>query len=118
MRLSKSKVYRSKEPLKIGMNEMTEQEKFLLMESDNFCMYPWIHLHAYPDGRAYPCCLAKYEYPVGNIKETSMKEANCIRNKRQNWKQKNLKRARKILEGSYRAIQLLLKKLQMSFANK
>ena len=74
LKLTKSKVYRSKEPLKIGMNEMSDQEKFLLMESENFCMYPWIHLHAYPDGRAYPCCLAKYEYPVGDLKKNSMKE--------------------------------------------
>ena len=27
MRLSKSKIYRSKEPLKIGLSELTEQEK-------------------------------------------------------------------------------------------
>jgi sulfatase maturation enzyme AslB (radical SAM superfamily) len=37
-------------------------------------MIPWIHLHAWPDGRAYPCCLAKAEHPVGNLKEQTMKE--------------------------------------------
>ena len=88
VKLSKSKVYRSKEPLKIGLGEMTEEEKFLLMESDNFCMYPWIHLHAYPTGAAYPCCLAKYEYPVGNLRENSMEEI---------WNNDNMKGLRKAM---------------------
>ena len=74
MKLSKSKIYRSKEPVKIGLGELTEQEKYHLMESENFCMYPWIHLHAYPDGRAYPCCNAKYEYPIGDMHKDSMKD--------------------------------------------
>jgi organic radical activating enzyme len=37
-------------------------------------MLPWIHLHAWPDGRAYPCCLGKAAHPVGNFKEKSMRE--------------------------------------------
>ena len=74
VKLSKSKVYRSKEPVKIGLNELSEKEKYHLMESENFCMYPWIHLHAYPDGRAYPCCNAKYEYPIGDMHKDSMKD--------------------------------------------
>jgi len=88
VKLSKSKVYRSKEPVKIGLNELSEQEKFLLMESDNFCMYPWIHLHAYPTGAAYPCCLAKYEHPVGNLRENSMEEI---------WNNDNMKGLRKAM---------------------
>jgi organic radical activating enzyme len=44
------------------------------MESDTFCMLPWIHLHAWPDGRAYPCCLGRAEHPVGSFKEKSMRE--------------------------------------------
>ena len=65
---------------------MTEEVKFLLMESDNFCMYPWIHLHAYPTGAAYPCCLAKYEYPVGNLRENTMDEI---------WNNDNMKNLRR-----------------------
>ena len=34
------------------------REEFLLKESKTFCIYPWIHLHAYPTGEAYPCCHA------------------------------------------------------------
>ena len=53
---------------------MTPREKELLIESDTFCMLPWMHLHAYPDGRAYPCCFAWDPYPVGNLNKNSMEE--------------------------------------------
>jgi len=35
-------------------------------------MIPWIHLHAFPDGRAYPCCLGDDRHPVGSFKQDSM----------------------------------------------
>ena len=66
--------YGSREPLQIKMEELTDREKDLLIKSDVFCMLPWIHLHAYPDGRAYPCCLAKYENHVGSLRENTMEE--------------------------------------------
>ena len=53
---------------------MTPREKELLIESDTFCMLPWMHLHAYPDGRAYPCCFAFDPYHVGNLNKESLKE--------------------------------------------
>jgi len=61
-------------PSYIELENLTEEQKHKLMHSDTFCMIPWIHLHAWPDGRAYPCCLAKAEHPVGNLKEQTMKE--------------------------------------------
>ena len=54
--------------------ELTEREEFLLKESKTFCIYPWIHLHAYPTGEAYPCCHAEMAYPVGNCKTNTLKE--------------------------------------------
>jgi radical SAM protein with 4Fe4S-binding SPASM domain len=66
--------YGKRTPLKISMDELTEKEEELLIKSDTFCILPWIHLHAYPDGRAYPCCLAKYENHVGSLKENTMEE--------------------------------------------
>jgi len=48
--------------------DLTEREEFLLKESKTFCIYPWIHLHAYPTGEAYPCCHAEMAYPVGNTR--------------------------------------------------
>ena len=31
-------------------------------------MYPWVHLHAYPTGHAYLCCMTDMEFPIGNFK--------------------------------------------------
>jgi MoaA/NifB/PqqE/SkfB family radical SAM enzyme len=54
--------------------ELTEREEFLLKESKTFCIYPWIHLHAYPTGEAYPCCHAEMAYPVGNARFKTLEE--------------------------------------------
>jgi MoaA/NifB/PqqE/SkfB family radical SAM enzyme len=54
--------------------ELTEREEFLLKDSKTFCIYPWIHLHAYPTGEAYPCCHAEMAYPVGNCHYKSLEE--------------------------------------------
>jgi organic radical activating enzyme len=61
-------------PNYIKLSDLTEEQRYKLLESENFCMLPWIHLHAWPDGRAYPCCLGKAKHPVGNFKEKSMRE--------------------------------------------
>jgi radical SAM protein with 4Fe4S-binding SPASM domain len=66
--------YGAKEPEKLKINDMTPREKELLIESDTFCMLPWMHLHAFPDGRAYPCCFAFDKLHVGNVNEQSMEE--------------------------------------------
>ena len=63
-----------KEPEKLKFDKMTAQEKKRLTENESFCMLPWIHLHAYPDGRAYPCCFAFDPYPVGDLNKQSLKE--------------------------------------------
>jgi MoaA/NifB/PqqE/SkfB family radical SAM enzyme len=55
--------------------ELTEREEFLLTKSKTFCIYPWIHLHAYPSGEAYPCCHAEMGIgQVGHCKEKTLKE--------------------------------------------
>jgi radical SAM protein with 4Fe4S-binding SPASM domain len=61
-------------PSYIKLDELSDQQQHRLMHSETFCMLPWIHLHAWPDGRAYPCCLANGNHPVGNFKEKSMRE--------------------------------------------
>ncbi len=54
---------------------LTEREEFLLKESKVFCIYPWIHLHAYPTGEAYPCCHAEMGVgQVGHCKENTLEE--------------------------------------------
>ena len=54
--------------------DLTDRERWLLTESKTFCIYPWIHLHAYPTGEAYPCCHAEMHYPVGNCKSQTLAE--------------------------------------------
>lgn len=61
-------------PNYIRLEDLTEDQRYQLVDSQVFCMLPWIHLHAWPDGRAYPCCLANGKYPVGNFKENTMRE--------------------------------------------
>jgi organic radical activating enzyme len=61
-------------PTYIEVDQLTDEQRHRLMESDHFCMLPWIHLHAWPDGRAYPCCLANARHPVGDAKTHTMQE--------------------------------------------
>ena len=61
-------------PNYIKIEDLSEDQQHKLMHSDNFCMLPWTHLHGWPDGRAYPCCLAKADHPVGNFKKQTMLE--------------------------------------------
>jgi len=66
--------YNSAVPVEISMEDLTETEQFLLTKSSTFCMYPWVHLHAYPTGPAYPCCQADMKYPIGNLRQKTIKE--------------------------------------------
>jgi radical SAM protein with 4Fe4S-binding SPASM domain len=55
--------------------ELTEREQFLLKDSKTFCIYPWIHLHAYPTGEVYPCCHAEMKPGVvGNCRTNTLEE--------------------------------------------
>jgi len=48
-------------------------------------------MHAFPDGRAYPCCLSDYWHPVGDLRQHTMEEV---------WNQDKYKTMRKnMLEG-------------------
>ena len=66
--------YSSTDPVKIQLADLDKKKQFLLAESKTFCIYPWIHLHAYPTGEAYPCCHSEMNYPVGNCKTNTLKE--------------------------------------------
>ena len=66
--------YSTRAPYFIERTELTETEWNRLVKSDTFCMLPWMHMHAFPDGRAYPCCLADYWHPVGDLRQHTMKE--------------------------------------------
>lgn len=66
--------WKDRVPNYIKIEDLTDKQQHQLMHSKTFCMLPWIHLHGWPDGRAYPCCLGKAEYPVGNLKTQTMQE--------------------------------------------
>jgi len=66
--------YMSRKPYFVELEDLTEKQTDLLMESKTFCMLPWMHMHAFPDGRAYPCCLSDYWHPVGDLRKNTMEE--------------------------------------------
>ena len=66
--------YEYNSPQLVRPTELTAREEFLLKDSKTFCIYPWIHLHAYPTGEAYPCCHAEMAYPVGNCRQNTLEE--------------------------------------------
>jgi len=69
----KGSIYSNPAPTKLDVSELNLQEKKLLYESKTFCIYPWIHLHAYPTGEAWPCCHAEMSAgSVGNAKTHSL----------------------------------------------
>ena len=66
--------YNSIDPIKISLDSLESQEKFLLTKNKTFCMYPWVHMHAYPTGHAYLCCMTDMAFPIGNCRTNTMKE--------------------------------------------
>jgi MoaA/NifB/PqqE/SkfB family radical SAM enzyme len=64
----------SVDPIKILLGTLETQEQFLLTKSKTFCIFPWIHMHAYPNGNAYLCCAADMMFPIGNCKTNTMQE--------------------------------------------
>ncbi len=35
---------------------------------------PWTHMHLWPAGTTYPCCMSDPEFPIGNTQEQSLQE--------------------------------------------
>jgi len=66
--------YNGKEPLKISVDKLSNAHKDLIFENKSFCMYPWIHLHAFPTGEAYPCCNTEMSELVGNTRQQTIQE--------------------------------------------
>jgi radical SAM protein with 4Fe4S-binding SPASM domain len=66
--------YNARAPYFIERTELTEQQWRRLTESETFCMLPWVHMHAFPDGRVYPCCLSDYWHPLGDLRKNTMRE--------------------------------------------
>lgn len=41
--------------------------KSLAKHGRNFCILPWTHFHAWPDGKVLPCCISDSNAPVARI---------------------------------------------------
>ena len=74
--VSKKDFYRygSLVPTNINIEELTYRERFLLTKSNTFCMYPWTHIHAFPNGQTYLCCESGMEHPIGDAKQNTLNE--------------------------------------------
>lgn len=44
------------------------------MTSKTFCIYPWIHIYANPDGSVLPCCVADHHKHLGNLRKNTIEE--------------------------------------------
>lgn len=66
--------YNERKPEFISVEDLNDSQKHLLMQSETFCMLPWSHLHAFPTGQAYPCCLGEMKFPIGNLREQTLEE--------------------------------------------
>ena len=77
--------YGARKPVYIKEEDLRPDQLDRLVKSDQFCMIPWIHMHAFPDGRAYPCCLSEPQHPIGDLKTNTMREV---------WNQDPLKQMR------------------------
>lgn len=42
--------------------------------SKTFCTLPWGHMHVWPEGKTYTCCLAKNDDVLGNIEDMTLEE--------------------------------------------
>lgn len=40
--------------------------------SKTFCILPWIHFYANPDGTVLPCCIGDHNHPLGNVRNDSV----------------------------------------------
>lgn len=45
-----------------------------MKDSENFCILPWVHMHIWPNGTTYPCCLATNDYVIGDTNTHTMLE--------------------------------------------
>tara|TARA_E500000318_G_scaffold111926_2_gene132710 strand:+ start:137 stop:1462 length:1326 start_codon:yes stop_codon:yes gene_type:complete len=42
--------------------------------SKTFCALPWAHMHVWPEGKTYTCCLADNDHVLGNVEDMTLEE--------------------------------------------
>ena len=43
----------------------------MTVPNKTFCILPWIHLYANPDGTVLPCCVGDWQQSMGNVQDGS-----------------------------------------------
>ena len=38
------------------------------------CIIPWVHLHTWPNGNVYPCCVTPMQHIAGNLNDNTLEE--------------------------------------------
>ena len=66
--------YNARRPVNIDIDDLRPDQKARLLDSKTFCMLPWLHLHGFPTGEAYPCCLSDPSLPIGDLRQESLEE--------------------------------------------
>ena len=70
--------YNERTPHFVKPEELTKQQYDRLVKEDNFCMMPWVHMHAFPDGRVYPCCLNLVKNVLSATSKSKMASFQCV----------------------------------------
>jgi MoaA/NifB/PqqE/SkfB family radical SAM enzyme len=66
--------YTDNQPIYVDNDKLRPDQKYKLTQSKHFCIIPWIHMHAFPTGQAYPCCLSDSNHPIGNLHTNTIRE--------------------------------------------
>ena len=65
-------------------------------DSKAFCMAPWTHLHVWPNGNAYPCCMTHMDQPIGNARKSKLYDI---------WNNETMRKLRlDMLEGKFNSL--------------
>ena len=83
--------YGAKEPEKLKIKDMTPKQKELLIDSDTFCMLPFMHIYGSAGGDMVPCCEAQ-EVPLNEVGEGA----------EESWNNHNYKELRRALANGER----------------
>jgi radical SAM protein with 4Fe4S-binding SPASM domain len=46
----------------------------IVVQSKTFCILPWIHIYANPDGSVLPCCIGHHHKHMGNVQHNTIEE--------------------------------------------
>lgn len=78
--------YADRIPVGVSLEELEWIDQYRLIKSKYFCTLPWIHMHVWPTGKVYPCCVADGNLPLGDLKQESLKDI---------WNNSNMKKLRR-----------------------